>query len=980
MTLGNPSSGFGTLMPNFVKDILMVASPYDCFILEEDGRFSDQLLSEYGKLDLSVSPHFAHVTSAKEAKELMRTRRFDLVLTTPHCADATPRKLANLIRKKDADLPIVMLTYDRTEAASYAGDLSQSELSGAFLWTGDPKLLVALVKSVEDAKNVQQDTRTGSVRVIILVEDDPAFYSSFLPLLYDEVLHQFNSLLPERLNERDRFNRMRARPKILLAHSYEQASDLFKRYREYLMGIFCDVRFPRKQTLDIKAGPAFIRKVRKHYPNMPILLNSWNEKHRSLAGELDVLFAHKKSPQLYREIREFLKDNCGFGDFVFRSPDGTAIDRAQDLQGMLQAIARVDGPSLRYHAQRQDFSNWLMARSEFALAKSLQPHQPDESEDTDAIRRFLLDILGTSLVNRQRGQVTDFPHRANLLARDFTRIGRGSMGGKSRGIAFVAHMLANSEIHDKYPGLRIRVPWTTVICTDFFDRFCNANDLRARALAADSDKAIAEIFLAEPLDAELTADLEKIVDEVRCPLAVRSSSLLEDSTYQPLAGIYETFILPNCSQNREIRLEQLSRAVRLVVASAFYSRARRYLSSNSFRPEQEKMAVIVQELVGTRFGDHFYPDFAGVAQSYNYYPLRFLKAEDGIATVALGLGRTVVEGRRALRFSPSHPNILPQMSTPKDTIEASQRDFFALNLGEPDQLPDRNTAASLSLLDLAAAERDGTLSALGATYSDENNIIYDSIYRQGLRIVNFAGVLKFDRFPLAPLLRDMLDLCEAGMGSPVELEFAVVLDREDRPAEFAMLELRPLVAMGNEMEVALDPFLGSPLLLKGRALGNGVVNDIRDVVYLHPNRFQLGDTRALVREIERINHRLSREKRPYLLLGPGRWGTADHWMGVPVTWSQVSGVKVIVELELPKTNILPSQGTHFFHNLTSLRVGYFSVDATKPDHQLNLDWLESQQLVEETHCIRHVALETPLEVRIDGRSGHGLVLQKSGVA
>lgn len=966
--------GFGMLMPYMVRDILLVASAYDCFILEEDGRFSDRMLEQYVHMELSSPPHFLHVTTGREALELLRRRRFDLVLCTPHFAGMSPARLASKIKERHKDLPVVLLTHDRAESLLYTHDELGRHLDQVFLWAGDPKLLVALVKSVEDAQNAAHDTTTCMVRVILVVEDDPSFYSAFLPELYSETLAQCNSLIPDRLNERDRRFRMRARPKILLARNYEDASALFRKYKNNLLGIFCDMRFPRRGRVDPRSGIIFIRKVHRTFPDLPVLLNSWEQAHVESARELKVQFANKADETLSRQVRDFIKRNFGFGPFLFRLPGGAVIDHADNFAEMSEVLKRVSGESLLYHAERNHFSNWLMARSEFMLASQLQPLKVAEFSDMEALRNFLLEALTSNVESRQRGQVTDLPESASLLSRDFIRIGAGSMGGKARGSAFLAHLLANQSLVEYFPEITISVPRTAVICADYYDRFCDQNQLRERALTASSDEEVAEMFMGQELPPDLMKSLQRVVEQIHYPLAVRSSSLLEDVTIQPLAGLYDTYMLPNNHPDLTTRLNRLSRAIRLVMASAFFREARRHLKAHNFRPEREKMAVMVQRVVGSQHDHYFYPDFAGVAQSHNYYPLRFLKPEDGIATVALGFGHTVVEGRRSLRFSPAHPQILPQMGTTQGALHSSQRDFYALDLRSAEQDKHRETGLSMSLLNLADAKEHGTLEAVGATFSPENNMIYDTIYRQGPNVVNFAGVLKFDRFPLGPLLVQVLNLCEEAMGAPVEVEFAVTLNKGN--AEMALLELRPLAGVGHET-VNLKPFLHSPQLLgRGTALGNGIVDDIYDIIYIHPDRLKLSQSKKLVSEIERFNFMLSQQKRPYLLLGPGRWGTTDPWMGIPVVWSQISGARAIVELELTNSNIEPSLGTHFFHNLATLGVGYFCMRSGKGKRKanFNINWLEQLPVVEEVDGIRHVRLEHPLDLRIDGRIGEGVIM------
>ena len=976
MTGGSPRPfGYEALMPNLVRDVLLVASPYDRFILEEDGRFADRLLSQYVDMDLAAPPRFSHVSTAKQALERLETSHFDLVLTTPHCADMRPLQLASKVSRKFDKTRVAMLTYDHTDSQVYSQHPRSDGLEQVFLWTGDPRLLVTLVKSVEDLLNVDHDTRVGLVRVIIVVEDSPAFYSSYLSLIYSEILGQIQTLLVERLNEKDRRYRRRARPKILLARNFEEGVELFEKYHKFLLGTICDMRFPRRGRLDSNAGRDFIRMVRERQPDVPVLLQSSDSNHARVAEELGIHFADKNSPELLAQVRKFIRKNFGFGSFVFRSPDGEKIAKAEDMVQMLDALRTVPSETLHFHAARNHISNWLMARSEFALALELRPRKVSDFGTTEELRQYVVDVFTGFLRTRQRGEITEFARGQRTLAQDFTRIGSGSMGGKGRGIAFVSQVLAGDPIHEKYPDVRILVPRTAVLGTDVFEHYCELNDLRERALEAETDDEVVRLFLEQPLDSELMGDLEAILFQVRYPLAVRSSSLHEDSESQPLAGLYKTFMLPNCASSEELRLEQLSKSIRLIFASTFLSATRNYMQASSIRLEEERMAVILQRLVGRRHDDTFYPDFAGVAQSFNYYPFRSMRAQDGIATVALGLGQTVVAGGRALRFCPAHPELLPQMPNPQLALRNTQRDFFALDLSDPDFEPAIDEGTNLALLGLDVAKSHGTLEAVGATYSQENDTIYDTVHRPGVSLVNFAGVLRHGRFPLAELVQDLLRLGKEGMGTEVEMEFAVALGEGDRPPEMAVLQLRPLVTEGREVEVDLEgsgafrvPLISAP------ALGNGVIAGIRDVVYVHPKTFDLNRTGSIARQVAQMNHRLERAGRPYLLMGPGRWGTADRFLGIPVQWREVAGAKVIVELELPELAIDPSQGTHFFHNLTSLRIGYFSLNLGNRGHLLDLAFLDRQPAEHESEHVRHLALDRALEVYIDGRVRQGLVL------
>jgi hypothetical protein len=977
---GQPIS-YQSLVPHLVQQILLVASPYDSFILEEEGRFSDRLLSQYQELDLAGTPTFEHVASARDALRQLRGESYDLVITTPHVRDMTPQELGREIVRRHPGTPVVLLTYDRTDAQSWTvAERDLRGIDGVFLWTGDPRLLLAIVKSVEDKKNVDHDTRHGQVRVIVVVEDSPAYYSSFLPIIYAELLEQVRTLLADRLNERDRTYRMRARPKILLARSFEEGRRLFMRYRDNVLGVISDVRFPRRGALDPRAGIRLVELMRAEYPDLPVLLQSREREHQAEADKLGVGFVDKNSPDLLRELSRFMRHNFGFGPFLFRrDPNGEVLRRANNVQEMYEALSEIEAESLRYHASRNHVSNWLMARGEFPLAQALRPKQVDDFADVEAMRSYVVDLFAEFLEHRQRGQVTDFRASADPLRRDFLRLGRGSMGGKGRSIAFLSHLKARSgrrrEWEERWPDLRIIVPRTVVICTEVFDRFVARNALRERAMEAASDEEVANLFLDQPLDYELTADLAAILREVRYPLAVRSSSLLEDSEFQPLAGLYRTYLLPNCAAEDAVRLEQLSRAVRLVFASTFYQDARTAMEAASLRVEEEKMAVVIQRLVGRRFGRRFYPHFSGVAQSHNFYPMGHLKPEDGIATVALGLGHTVVTSGQGYRFSPSHPQISPHMSTTDAALANSQRTFFALDLGEPEGEVGLDEAGNLLALGLDEAEADGTLALVGATYVADDDRIYDSLRHEGSRLVNFAGVLKHERFPLAPALEELVSMCEEGMGTPCELEFAVAILGDGEPSQLAALQLRPLVAQGRDRLVDLPAVGERPRLLAGPALGNGVLDGIRDVVYLHPDRFDVRQTGQVARAVGRLNERLAHAHRPYLLAGPGRWGTAERFLGVPVTWSQVSAARVIVELALADGRIEPSQGSHFFHNITSLRIGYFSLDLRQQGQEIDLEYLEGLEAVDEDGALRHVELPEPAEAWIDGRSGEGVVVR-----
>ncbi|MHC5021162.1 MAG: PEP/pyruvate-binding domain-containing protein [Planctomycetota bacterium] len=975
-----PGDGFGgyqALMRHRVRDILLVASPYDSFILEEDGQFSERIYSQYVEMNLSNAPRFHHVTTGGQAIAALERHNYDLVLATPHVAGISPTALAQSVKERHPDLPIVMLTYDRVSAQSYADLGRSSGFDEVFLWTGDPRLLIAIVKLVEDRLNVAPDTESGGVRVIVVVEDSPTFYSAYLPLIYHEIYRQIRSLMSDSLNEADRVYRLRARPRILMARTYEGGQRLLSRFGTYLLGAVIDLRFPRDGTLDPHAGESLIRELRGAIPDIPVLLQSAEPDHEPVAQALGVAFADKTSPDLLGRLRAYMRDYLGFGPFVFRLPDGREVGRANDLAQLAEVLRQVPAGAVAHHAARNHFSNWLMARCEFHLAAELHPWRLEDFESVEAARTAVIEAIAGFLTQRQRGRVTDYTRGTEVIRREFMRLGGGSLGGKARGIAFLSHQLATHPIHAAFPGIRIFVPRTTVIGTAVFDRFVEKHRLYERAMECATDAEIAALFLSKPLPAELMDDLRAYLRRAKHPLAVRSSSLFEDSSFEPLAGMYKTLLLPNHAQRADTRLRQLARAIKLIYASTFFHGPRAFMEAAGLRHEEEKMAVAIQRLVGSRHADRFYPDFAGVALSRNHYPIRYLTTEEGIATVALGLGQQVVDGGKALRFSPGHPQVQPDFSTPGQALRFSQTQFFALDMSEPDHHIDFDTGNPVESYDLSEAEADGTLDPVGATYVAADDRIVDSLSAPGPRIVNFAGVLKYDRFPLAPLLEELLQIGAQGLGVAAELEFAVALEGRKGPPEIALLQLRPLVALPEAEAVSLDASSDrQAVVLAGDALGSGVSREIRDVVYVAPDRFEHRRAAAAAAVIGRINDNLRAEHRAWACLAPGRLGTADPTLGIPVSWAQVSGARLVAEVTTREFRVEASQGTHFFHNLTSLRVGYLSIDLTQDTDRCDLEWLESLPAETEEAGVRHVRLPSALEVRIDAKSRRGIALRE----
>ncbi len=965
------------LMGYRVREVLLVSSLYDSYILEEDGQLSESLDAEFYELNLATSPRITQVETGQEALATLRERPFDLVITMPRLGGMDVRAFARAVKELHSDLPVVMLADTHFEANRVKEINQPPLLDQVFVWRGDVALVLAIIKLIEDRRNAQRDTALAGVRTIILIENSVRFYSAYLPMLYAELTKQTQALMADGVNARQRLRRMKARTKILLAGTFEEGWELFEEFRGTTLGVISDARFPRAGESDPEAGLEFLRRVKALDPDMPALLQSTDESLAERAHALGAAFLYKHSPWLLDELRRFIQSSLGFGDFVFVEPaTGAEVARVPDLAGMAKALRTVPGETLRHHASRNHFSNWCLARTEFALAARIRPRKVSDFKDVEELRTYLIDAFAGLQSEARRGVVADFTPRGFEGLSGFVRIGTGSMGGKGRGLGFINALLAREPTAQD--GVRIFVPPAAVIGTDVFDEFMGQGDLWAVALSDASDEAVEEEFLRAPLPATLEPSLVAIVERARGPLAVRSSSLLEDSYDQPFAGIYRTFMLTNADPDARVRLADLAAAVKLVYASTFSKNAKAYVANTPHRPEEEKMAVVVQEMVGRPHGRRFYPSFAGVACSRNYYPVLGLKPEDGLAAVALGFGRTVVEGGKAVRFSPGSPRNVPQFSSTEGVLESAQREFYALDLEHASTLGEPGHPDALVPLSLETAERDGTLHQVGSVYSPDNDAVYDGVSRPGIRLVTFAPILKTGIFPLSRILTGLLARGERALSCPVEVEFAVNLPARGEPGEFAVLQLRPLVVdVGSEdLDEALrETSPAGVLCFSEQALGQGRVQNIRDVVYVKPETFDRAQTVAVAGEVEQINRALAEDGRPYLLIGPGRWGTSDRWLGLPVEWHQIAGARVIIETELADVPVMPSEGTHFFQNITSFGIGYLTVHARGGRGRVDFDWLSHRPAEAETRFLRHVRLDSPLDVRIDGRSGRGVVLK-----
>jgi len=976
---GNRFQGFQNLMRLRIRDILLVSSLYDLYLFEEDGRLYELIRNEYQGLNLSHSPELIRVSSGKEAISLAKNeKRFDMIITTMHVEDMPAVNFTRLVKESGLEIPVVLLAHDNKELNNLLLQEDTSVFDKIFIWQGDFRIIIAIIKYLEDRLNVEHDTKMVGVQTIIVIEDNVRYYSSFLPIIYTEMLKQSQRLISEGINLSHKFLRMRARPKILLCSNYEEAWNYYRLYKEFLLGIISDIDFPREGNPDPQAGVQFAKNVKQEHFDIPILLMSNMPENAKLAKSVNAFFILKDSPLLLNELRQFMNHNFSFGDFVFRTKDGDEVGRANDLISLEQQLKVVPEESIIYHGERNHFSNWLKARTEFWLAHKLRPRKISDYPSVEELRKNLIATLRNYRHNRQRGIITDFSKETFDPNSSFTRIGGGSLGGKARGLGFVNSLINNYNVRNQFENIKIFVPPAVVLGTDVFDQFLDANNLRNFAIGCDDDKEITRHFVkARRFPEDALGELSAFLNIINTPLAVRSSSLLEDSQYHPFAGVYETYMIPNNQHNPILRLNDLITTIKRVYASTFYQRAKDYIKITSYRLEEEKMAVIIQKMIGVTRGNKFYPDFSGVAKSHNFYPLPPQKSRDGVASVALGLGKTVVEGGNTVRFCPKYPTDLIQFYSIEESLNNSQRNFYALQLSENSQLTDETYDTLLKQCDLDLAEQDGSLKYVGSTYSPENDNISDGLARSGTRVVTFGPILRGKLFPLPEILELLLDMGTWGMGTPIEIEFAVNMTAEkDQPMQFALLQLRPLVITRESEQIKIGSFYDEATIChSNRVLGNGLIDDIKDVIVVDYHLFDRAKSREVAKEVAFFNNKLLADKKPYLLIGVGRWGTLDPWLGIPVKWEQISGAKAIVEADFKEITVEPSQGSHFFQNITSFMIGYFTVNLEKNMGYLDWEWLLKQKPVDKMEFIRHLSFNEPILIKMNGHKNKGVIFK-----
>lgn len=1015
-------------MPHRVNEILIVASSYDAFTMEEDGGLMEYVFSNYQEVSLGARPRFTMVSSIKAAIEEVSSKEFDLVVMMPRYLEEDAVTLAKDIKMASAStnpqLSLVLLVHGGYGIGELTKNLPTMEdsIDKTFVWFGNRNILWAIIKCLEDQMNVQHDTNEAMVRVLILVEDSPLYYSSLLPLIYEALEQQTNDILEEGLNEEHRLLRLKARPKLLLASNYEEAIQLYNQFHPYILGIFSDVRFPRENVLDNKAGIELLKLVHADSPYTPLLLLSSDPSNGAKAQEIGAFFLDKNSPTLHLELRHFLRDHLGFGDFVFRTENGDEVGRVSNLAEMERALPNICEESLHFHASTgHHFSSWFLARFQIELASKVREAKYKDFSSIQEVKNFLIKSIRESRILQQKGVVTSFNGEQFDPEIEFLKIGNGSLGGKARGLAFMLKCIQqNDELFKKLGNnnLLVTIPKTLVITTEIYDQFIEDNHLEEFVECEYPDEIVAARFLESRFSKELENDLTYFLEKVRYPLAVRSSGLFEDGQFQSCAGLYKTYMLPNNAPELYERLRQLLRAIKLVYASIFYKAPRTFCKITHQRIEEEKMAVTIQEVAGQRFGRYYYPTISGTAQSRNFYPIGHAKAEEGIARMCLGLGKTVVEGGQSLSFFPQHPQFLPHFSLVNSIIKNSQKNFLALNLSEHEcyhhstphpsngkkgkghacnpsshcppncDPPGGNSnlaikkelwiADDINLVrrPVEKALKEGASSSLFGSYLMEDNNIIDGQVKGGIPILNFASILKYNLVPLPLMLSSLLDIGKEGLGRDVELEWALNIypqgNESNRKNTFILLQMRPLAHRAEELDINItSEEIKQSICYTVNALGRGRSAVIYDLIFVIEDKFTFQHSVQVAKEISEYNASLEKEKRPYILIGPGRWGSSDTMLGIPVKWEDISGVCGIVEVPYGNMKIDPSQGTHFFQNIISSGVIYLTVYS--PEDFLNQNWLYKQTVIKETAYIRHIRLSHPCTAKVDSKKGLGII-------
>jgi len=969
---------FNLLMQKRIHRVLVICSNYDNYMLEEDGRIDEQIFNEYVSLNLRYPPTFFQTDNAEDAFRILQKENIDLVISMLSLRGTDVFALAKIVKAKYERIPIVVLTYFSREVSLRLAGEDLSAIDYIFCWLGDAALILAIIKLIEDKMNADNDIEKIGVQAIILVENSIRYISSYLPNLYRIVLVQSLDFQREALNEHQRMLKMRGRPKILLANNYNDALALYNKYKYNVLGVISDISYKRDNLTDENAGIELCKVVMADDDNVPFLLQSSSSEHKKIAEELGAGFINKYAKSLSLELRNFIIQNLAFGPFVFKNPDTMEpIAIATDLQSLQQKLLTIPDKTLEYHATRNHFSKWLNARALFPVAQMFKYIRKEDFKTMDEMRRFLYVAISSFRLGKGRGVIAKFDKTSYDEYQIFSRIGDGSIGGKARGLAFINRIIKTNKLFNKFPDVLIAIPRTVVLCTDIFDEFMDQNNLYSVALSDLTDDEILNRFINAELPGRVYQDFYAFLSVSRIhPLAVRSSSKLEDSHYQPFAGIYSTYMIPRLPDNKQM-VKVLSDAIKEVYASVYYKVSKAYMTATANVIDEEKMGIILQEVCGNRHGDMYYPTISGVAQSINYYPVGSEKAEDGIANVAFGLGKLIVEGGLSLRFSPKHAKKILQLSSPEAALRDTQKEFRALDLRIDSFVPSTDDGVNILKIGINNVNNDGAMKYVASTYDYNNNVLREGINHPGKRVITLSNVLQHKLFPLAEILSTLLELGQQEMNNPIEIEFAVNLETPPgTPKIFNFLQIRPIVNADETTNINLGNIKPEDTIIYSEsALGNGLFIGIRDLVYVKPESFNPAQNKNIAIDIEKINNLFVKQGSGYVLIGPGRWGSTDSWLGIPVKWPQISAARIIIESGLKNYRIDPSQGTHFFQNLISFRVGYFSINPFIKEGYYDVGFLNTLPFIYENEFIRHVRFEKPLDIMIDGKKHKGVIIK-----
>lgn len=969
-------TAFQDLMQRRIYNVLLIASPYDAFMMEEDGRIEEQLYFEYTSLNLSSPPRVAQASSYEDAHDLLRSKSFDLIIAMPGNDIGLTFREAKNIKSSYPDIPFIVLTPFSREVSRRLANEDFSGVDYVFSWLGNVDLLLAIIKLMEDKMNSDNDILEVGIQTILLVEDSVRFYSSVLPHLYKFLLKQSLIFSTEALNEHEQMLRMRGRPKVILARTYEEAMTLYNKYKNEILGVITDVSFSRDGEKDKHAGIRLAKEIKEIDPYVPIIMESSETENAVYAKEMCISFLDKNSKKFPVDLGRIITDNFGFGDFVIRNPEtGEEVMRITDLKEFQDNLFKIPDESLLYHASRNDISRWLYSRAMFPIAEIIQAHRFREISEAAEVKKFFFNLIVKYRRMKNKGVVAIFKKNRFDYYSNFARIGQGSLGGKGRGLAFIDSIIKKYPICDNFDGVTVSIPRTVVLCTDIFDQFMEENNLYPIALSDAPDEEILRCFINAKLPSQLKDDFLALFEVIDKPLAIRSSSLLEDSHYQPFAGIYSTYMVPRLD-NKEEMLHLLGDAIKSVYASVFYADSKAYMTATSNLIDQEKMAIIIQEVAGAEHDGYYYPSFAGVGRSLNYYPINDEMPEDGVAEIAVGLGKYIVDGGLALRFSPRHPDKVLQTSTLDLALRDTQTQLYALDLKDVEGGFKVDDGFNIKKIRVQDAAKNGSLRYMVSTFDPYDQVIRDSEYGNGRRVVTFANVLQHKAFPLAEIVDFMLSEGEKEMRRPVEIEFAGCIDKHgETKGNVYWLQIRPIVDRKEMLDEKIMHTSDSQLIMKtSSALGHGMMDGVTDVVYVKTQNFSSFNNPMVAREIEKLNKSYVEADKGYILIGPGRWGSSDPALGIPVKWAHISAARVIAETALPGYRIEPSQGTHFFQNLTSFGVGYFTINDKNGDI-CDIEYLDSMPAVYGSDHLRSVRFSRPLQIGINGKTGLGIIVK-----